>query len=76
MKCRAKINDHFGNKYACCNEATDKLTITTFAPHLQRDVITIKNLCKKHLSRTKSRYNYQIKHCGKKTTLKEQSLIN
>ena len=76
MKCRAKITDHCGVKYTCHNDATDKLTITTFAPHLNRNVITVKNLCKKHLHRVKNRYNYQIKHCGKKTTLKEENLIN
>ncbi len=76
MKCKAKITDHYGGKYSCCNDATDKLTITTFAPHLNRNVITVKHLCKKHLHRTKANYNYKIKHCGKKTTLKEESIIN
>jgi len=74
MKCKAKIQDQFGNKYSCTNDATDELTITTFASHLNRDVITVKCLCKKHLHSVKNRYNYQIKHCGKKTVLEEHSL--
>ena len=74
MKCQAKIQDEFGGKYKCYDEAVTKLIITTFAPHLQRDVITTKCLCSMHLHRTKNRYNYRIKHLGKKCTLKEEPL--
>ncbi len=74
MKCKAKIQDPFGNKSSCTNDATDELTITTFAPHLNREIVKVKCLCKKHLKSVKKRHNYQIKHCGKKTLLKERNL--
>lgn len=72
MNCKAKILDEFGGKYICNNEAIVKLTITTFAPHLQRNVITIKCLCKEHAKRTKNKYNYRIKHLHKQTVITEE----
>jgi len=72
MNCKAKITDEFGGKYTCCNDAIVKLTITTFAPHLQRNVITVKCLCSLHAKRTRNRYNYRIKHLHKQTTITEE----
>lgn len=74
MNCKAKVQDEFGGKYVCENEATTKLTIVTFAPHLGRNVTHVKCLCNMHLGRVKGRYNYQIKHLGKQTTLTEEKL--
>lgn len=74
MKCQAKITDNYGCKYTCLEEATKKITITTFAPHLNKEISKYRCLCTKHAHRLKNRHNYKIKHLGKQTTIKEELL--
>jgi hypothetical protein len=72
MDCQAKIQDGLGGNYKCLETATKKITIETFAPHLQRIVKKSRCLCDLHAARLKSRHNYRIKHMGKKTTIIEE----
>jgi len=74
MNCQAKINDHYGNKFKCGDEATKKIIIETFAPHLQKTVTKIRCLCSNHAKRLRNRHNYQIKNMGKKTILTQTEI--
>ncbi len=75
MNCQAKIQDGFGNKYKCLELATTKLTIKTIVPHLQnKEVTRIRCLCDLHTSRLTSRYNYDIKHNGKKKSYTKEAI--
>jgi hypothetical protein len=76
IECRAKIVDEFGNKYKCSEQAVVNIITETFAPHLQRIVKKERLLCAHHAHRLRNKYNYQIKHCGKKCTITQQSLLN
>ncbi len=69
MKCGAKINDAYGNKYSCLEDAEKKITIKTFAPHLNKEVQKTRHLCNHHAGRLLNRHRYKIKHLGKKTEL-------
>jgi len=69
LKCGAKINDHWGNKFKCLCEATKEITIETFAPHLNAKVKKVRRLCDSHASSLLKRHRYKIKHLGKKTEL-------
>lgn len=71
--CKAKITGEWGSD-KCTEPATKRVTITTFAPHLQREVKKVRELCDKHASRLLHRHRYQIKHCGKKTTLNVEEI--
>lgn len=74
MNCQARVQDEFGHKYKCLIPAVSKITTETFASHLGRIVKKSRNMCSLHGSRLKSKYNYRIKHMGKKTTITEEKL--
>ncbi len=74
MRCQAKVQDGFGNKYKCNNEATTKIKTETFASHLQKNVIKERCLCSTHAKRLKARFRYAVKHCGKKSVITEIEL--
>lgn len=68
MNCQAQIHDHYNNKYKCPNQATKKITIETFAPHLNRVVKKVRCLCNKHSKPLLQRHRSKIRD-GKKTEL-------
>lgn len=74
MNCQAKINDEFGNKYKCSEQAVKKITTETFASHVQKNVTRVRHLCSLHAGRLVSRFRYKVKHCGKKTIITETEL--
>lgn len=74
MNCKAIIHDEFGGKYKCLEEATVKVTIKTFAPHVQKVLTKSTCLCNHHKQRYLSRHRYQIKHLGKQTEIIEEML--
>lgn len=74
MQCQGKISDGLGGHYKCDEEATIKVSIKTFAPHLQKEIHKSRCLCKLHADRFMSRHRYQIKHKGKKSELTKELL--
>ncbi len=71
-ECQAQIVE-YGQKFECGEVATKKLSITTIVPHLgNKEVTRSSYLCTKHNARKKSRHVYQVKHCGKKSTIIEE----
>lgn len=74
MQCQSKHKE-FHAIFSCTEEATKKITVTTFVPHLNgKKQVKERCLCNFHAKRFRNKLNYQINEMNKTKSYLEQNI--
>jgi pyruvate-formate lyase-activating enzyme len=74
MNCSSKSKELYAVFY-CADEATKKITVTTFVPHLNnKKQVKVRCLCDFHAKRFRNKLNYEINELHKNKSYIEENL--